>query len=258
MNDLIQFLQSHASVRKFTDQPVTEEQERLIVKTAQQSPTSSNLQAYSIISVRDRAAKTALSELSGGQQHVIDCAVFLVFCADLFRLKRVSDRAGYPCHCEYTEMFILATVDAALTASRALIAAQALELGGVMVGGIRNHPEKVSELLKLPALVYPVMGMSLGYPAVKPKIKPRLPLDAVLFHERYQPESIDRGIDEYDQIINEGGHLKGRPIQPEKYPKFAGLYSWSEHSARRLADTAPTALRPHMRDFLEKRGFLKK
>ena len=258
MNQLVNFLRSHASLRHFTEQNITRDDEVTILTTAQQSPTSSNLQGYSIIAIRNRETKTRLAGLCGDQQHIVDCPLFLVFCADLYRLRRISERAGYPFYGEYTEMFIVATVDTTLVAGRALMAAQALGMGGVMVGAIRNHIAHVCGVLELPELVYPVMGMSLGYPAVAPKIKPRLSLSGVCFSEKYRPEKIDPAIDEYDTRLIEYGHLQGREVQPERYPSFKGLYTWSEHTARRLANTSPTTLRPHMRHFLEERGFMQK
>lgn len=258
MNQVIDFLRGHASARRFTDQSISPEAERMILTTAQQSPTSSNLQGYSIIAIREQATKVRLSELCGNQQHIVDCPLFLVFCADLYRLRRVSERAGYPFFGEYAELFIVATVDTTLVAGRALMAAQALGMGGVMVGAIRNQIAEVSAMLDLPELVYPVMGMSLGYPSATPEIKPRISLDGIRFVEKYEPEKIDPAISEYDERLIQFGHLQGREVQPEKYPEFKGTYTWSEHTARRLANTAPTTLRPHMKHYLESRGFIRK
>jgi len=257
MNQLLDFLNSHGSVRAFTDTPITEPQELAIVTTAQRSPTSSNVQAYSIISVRTPGAKSQLAELTGGQAHVAACPLFFVFCADLYRLARLNKRRGYNFTGDYTEMFIIATVDTALAACRALLAAQAMGLGGVMVGGIRNHPEQVSSLMAQPELVYPVMGMSLGEPKQAPKQKPRLPCPALHFHETYDVAQLDDAVAEYDRVIAKLGYLQGREVEPEKYPSFDALYSWSEHTARRMASTKRGTLRPHLLEFLQKRGFLR-
>lgn len=258
MNEILSFLNSHASVRQFTDQPITASDELAIITTSQRSPTSSNIQAYSIISIRAAEAKDRLAELSGGQKHVSESALFLVFCADLFRLKSLNDKRGYPYEGGFSELFIQATVDAALVAGRALQAAQALGLGGVMVGGIRSKIQAVSELLNLPELVYPVMGMSLGYPDRPAPIKPRLPMEALAFKEKYNPEAFGRPIAEYDETITHLGYLKGREVRPENYPEFDGVYSWSEHTARRMADVDGPTMRSHMLEYLRKRGFLTK
>lgn len=258
MNNILAFLNSHSSVRRFTDRQITEEDERTIITTAQRSPTSYNLQAYSIIGVRDRQKRQKLDHLCGDQGHVAQSSLFLVFCADLYQLSLLNEERRYPFRGEYTEIFIVATVDATLVAGRALMVAQALGMGGVMVGGVRNNIEEVGALLDLPELVYPVMGMSLGYPQLPPKVKPRLPMEAIYFKERYSSEGFKNSITTYDEIIDRIGYLKGRQITPDKYPNFTDRYSWSEHSARRMAASESGALRAHMLSFLQKQGFLKK
>jgi len=254
MNDFIQFLNSHVSVRNFTEKQISPEDEQTIITTAQRSPTSSNLQAYSIIGIRSLETKQTLARLAGNQQHVADSSLFLIFCADMNRLKFLNHQKQYEFHGDYTEMFIIATVDAALAACRALTAAQALGMGGVMVGGIRNHPDEVGSLLGFPELVYPVMGMSLGYPEKKLPVKPRLDIKAVYHKERYTTAGLEKLVEEYDHVIDSVGYLKGREVDIEKYPDFSGLYSWSEHTARRMAKIS----RPHMKTYLESQGFLKK
>jgi nitroreductase len=258
MNHLVGFLNSHVSVRQFTGQDITEEDERLIVTTAQRSPTSSNLQAYTIIGIRSQPTKGTLAELCGNQAHIAQSSLFFVFCADLNRLAKINEAKEYRFTGEYTELCLVATVDTALVAGRALMAAQALGLGGVMVGAIRNNPAKITELLGLPSFTYAVMGMSLGYPKSVPQVKPRLPIDAVYCREHYNAEKFEEAVSEYDDTIIEGGHLKGREVKNDEYPNYEGKYSWSEHSARRLADMSPTALRPHMKSYLESQGFLQK
>lgn len=257
MSSILEFLNSHGSARKFTGQEISEEDEMTIVTTAERSPTSSNLHAYSIIGIREGATKLKLAELCGNQEHIAKASLFLVFCADLYRLSQVAEEKDYRFSGEYTEMFIVATVDASLAACRALMTAQALGMGGVMVGGIRNNPEDVAKLLKLPNLVYPVMGMSLGYPESEPKVKPRMPIAGIYLREKYSDAAFKEAIRSFDKMIDDAGYLKGREVEPESYPDYTGEYSWSEHSARRMASEKPTVLRAHMKEFLEKRGFLK-
>ena len=258
MSAIIDFLNSHGSARQFQERDITADDELLICKTAQRSPTSFNLQAYSIISVRNRTTKKTLAELCGGQDHVSACPLFLVFCADLHRQAELNKQRRYPCHADTVEMFMVATIDATLAASRALMAAQALGMGGVMVGSIRDDPDKTTELLALPELVYPVMGMSLGYPVKAPAVKPRLPIEAVRFVETYGSDKADAAIEEYDKTFEKTGYLSEREVEPEKYPGFSGVYSWTEHSARRLASESSDALRQYMMSYLRKQGFIKR
>jgi nitroreductase len=256
--DAMTLLKQHVSVRRFTSQDITTEQEHEIVETAQRSPTSSNLQTFSIISVRIQATKKIIAELSGNQKHVEQCPLFLVFVADLHRLHAITNKKGYGWQGDLAEYCIVATVDAALVAARALIAAQALGLGGVMVGAIRNHPTEVCNILSLPQDTYPVMGLSLGYPEIVPPIKPRLPLNGVWHKESYDDSKHHDAVRQYDETILAGGHLTGRHVEEDKYPDFAGAYSWTEHSARRMASTATMSCRPFMLEFLRSRGLMKR
>jgi len=52
MNPVMQLLQSHRSIRKFTDKPVDDGMIHEIVRCGQAAATSSNLQATTVIRVR--------------------------------------------------------------------------------------------------------------------------------------------------------------------------------------------------------------
>lgn len=138
---------SHRSIRKFTDQLVDASDLDIIIRAAQSAATSSFLQAYSIIDVKNPEMRAQLSNLCGDQEYIEKAPIFLVFCGDLHRIKTVCD-ASY--ESGWTEAFIISTVDAALSGQNAMLAAESLGLGGVYIGGIRNHPKAVSQLLKLP------------------------------------------------------------------------------------------------------------
>jgi len=147
MNDIIQLLQSHRSIRKFSNTPVTPEQLDAILGSAQMASTSSNMQAYSVISVTDMALRQQLAVLAGNQAYVSECPLFLVWCADLHRFAQAVHRHADTPVSGNAENFLVATVDAALAAQNAAVAAESLGLGVVYIGGIRNNPAEVSQLL---------------------------------------------------------------------------------------------------------------
>lgn len=258
-HNILKFLNSHASVRRFVDRPVTDEQIDRIMETAQRAPTSSNLQAYSIIVVRDAEKKEKLSVLCGNQPHVKDCPVLLAFCPDLLRVRKVCTESGYRFREEYFEYLVLAMVDAALAGQNALLAAEAQGLGACMIGGMRNRPHEVAELLNLPQRVFVLFGMTIGFPAQPAKIKPRLPGSVVRHNEKYETDNLDEGLAEYDRTMREIGIYRGRRIQleevgPDLQEKVTDEdYGWLEHTARRLAN--PASARPDLRPFLESKKF---
>lgn len=113
MNDILALLKNHSSVRNFLAKPVEDQLLADLVQAGQQASTSSYIQAYTIIQVKDIAKKQAIAHLAGDQKHIETCPLFLVFCADLSRLEKACAINNQTFQSGYTETFILATVDAA-------------------------------------------------------------------------------------------------------------------------------------------------
>ena len=160
-------------------------------------------------------------------------------------MKRPTDaaeRAGAEVTRGMTEQLLVATVDTALMAQNVAIAAESEGLGICYIGGIRNNPGEVSQLLGLPTHVYPVFGMCLGYPDQNPEIKPRLPVEAVLFENEYDASRQQALVQQFDEAMNE--YYLARTDGNKDT-------DWS----RQLAPLFSGKLRPHMREFLEKQGF---
>jgi len=258
MNEVLKTMARHASVRKYENREISGEMLDEILTAARQAPTSSNLQAYSIIIVRDQAKKETLAELCGNQVWIKNCPIFLAICPDLCRLLSVCRYRGHNFQDRYIETLIVAVADSALIAQNILLGAESTGLGGVMVGGIRNNPDQVCELLKLPERVFPLMGICLGWPDTKPMIKPRFQPEIVIHHEQYDDSRFIELIKQYDEIVQKTGLYDG---PGRKVPSPDGKeipdkeYSWTEHTARRLASPNPKVLRSHMRKFLKSRKF---
>ena len=183
-NETIELLLSHSSVRKFLDKDVPEDVVDTIISCGQMAPTSSYLQAYTIIRVNDEEKKKALAEYAGGQEWVVKAPLVLLFCADLHRLDVLAKPKDENV-LHNTELFTVSVIDAALAAGKALTAAQALGLGVVTVGGVRNETEKMAKLFNLPELVFPMFLLCLGYPAEAPAQRPRLPKEIICGQDEY-------------------------------------------------------------------------
>ncbi|WP_227937927.1 oxygen-insensitive NADPH nitroreductase [Alkalihalobacillus deserti] len=243
-NSIIELINSHRSIRKFSDEQLTSIQVETIVEAGRWAPTSHHVQAYSIIVVKDKEKKEKLAKLAGNQTYVETCPVFFVICADYYRLKQASDKHQQTFEVGEQEQVIVGAVDAALVAQNMLLAARSFGLGGVMIGGIRNDSEAVSTLLELPEFTFPVMGLCLGYPAQNPDQKPRLPHEAVVHYEQYDQTKIDEAITEYDLLMKQYYHERTQGKRSE---------TWSEQMAAFLS----TPKRPQVGSFIKKQGFLK-
>lgn len=206
MNEMIQLMKEHRSVRHFEDKRLTKEQIKEIVTAAQSASTSSFVQAYSIIGVSDQQKKEKLAELAGNQGFVADSGHFFVFCADLHRHEVIAELEGIDLteSIESTEKFMVALIDAALAAENASLAAESMGLGICYVGGLRNQLQEVSEVLKTPDHVIPLFGLAVGYPAKRNAQKPRLPMDHI-YHENEYEQDKDLYIQElqaYNEVIS--------------------------------------------------------
>ncbi|MCB8888703.1 oxygen-insensitive NADPH nitroreductase [Vreelandella malpeensis] len=242
MNDTIELLKSHRSIRAFKDQKISRELLVELIKAGQGAATSSHVQAYSIIHVQSPESREKLAELAGGQAYVANASTFLVFCADMKRPLEAAERAGAEVISGMTEQLLVATVDTALVAQNVVVAAESVGLGICYIGGLRNNPGAVSELLRLPDHVYPVFGLCIGYPDPEriPEIKPRLPVEAVLKEEVYQEDAAE--VAAFDDTMRT--YYRARSSANKDT-------DWSHN----LTSLFETKLRAHMREFLVERGF---
>lgn len=246
---IIEHLLGHSSDRSFLPDPVSDDQLAAIIAAAQSAASSSNLQAWSVIAVRDPATRASLAELAGNQSHVRDAPLQLVWLADLARLEHIAHQAQRPCAAlDYLEMFVVGVIDAALAAQNAAVAAKSLGLGMVYIGGMRNRPEDVAALLDLPPRVVAVFGMCVGTPdpARPSSIKPRPPQSVVLHHERYTPLAVqDVGIEAYNRSM-------ARFYEEQKMNVHG---TWAVHSAKRVAGPETLSGRDRLVEALHNRGF---
>ncbi|PJG60373.1 oxygen-insensitive NADPH nitroreductase [Aeromonas cavernicola] len=238
MNPAIDLILSHRSIRQFTAEPIEPTQLDAILAAAQAAPSSSFLQATSIIRVMAPEAREQLAVLSGHQPYVAQAAEFLVFCADYHRHRQIVPDAKTG----YAEQLLIGAIDGALMAQNALLAAQSLALGGVYIGGIRNNPAEVSDLLGLPLHVIPLFGLCLGHPAQAPEQKPRLPRTLVVHQECYQHQLDHDLLAQYDQ-------------QMESYYHTRSGYNKQQNWSGQVRAILGKESRPFMLGFLQARGF---
>jgi FMN reductase (NADPH) len=250
-NPTLELIQRHGSVRSYRHDPIPVETIEAIIAAAQRTSTSSNMQAYSVVAVMDAARRARLAELCGNQEHVAQAPVFLAWCADLARLDRACELRGYTQETGYVENFLLAAVDAVIAAQSAALAAESLGLGICYIGSIRNHTQAVIDLLNLPRLVFPVTGMTMGWPAAEPLVRPRLPRQEMLRWESYDRAGQDEALAAYDRAMAATGIYGGRQIPVPGKPGEMEDYGWTEHTARRVAQ----AVRTDLREVLERQGF---
>ncbi|MDD1783342.1 oxygen-insensitive NADPH nitroreductase [Enterovibrio sp. ZSDZ35] len=236
MNPVIDTLLAHRSIRKFQDKALTEDQVTTVIDCARAASSSSFIQCTSIIRVIDKEKRRLLAEYAGNQAYVADAAEFFVWCLDFNRHLQIKPDAQLG----FTEQTLIGAIDTALMAQNALAAAESMGLGGVYIGGIRNNPDKVSELLNLPEYVAPLFGLCLGYPAQDPEVKPRLPSSLLVHTDEYQPLDKDE-LAKYDEEVRH--YYRTRTGGTKEM-------TWSEQ----IDGTLGKESRPFMKAFIESKG----
>ncbi|WP_411842255.1 oxygen-insensitive NADPH nitroreductase [Salinicoccus sp. HZC-1] len=203
MNETINLLKNHRSIRKFKDELLDDETVKELVLSAQSASTSSYVQAYTIMGITDPEKKRALKEIST-QSYVENNGHLFVFLADYNRHYELSKDKGTPISYDKTEQLIVGTVDATLAAQNLAVAAESMGLGMCYIGSLRNDMGKVVEILELPKGVIPLFGMVVGKPDHEGSRKERLPLDVIYHENTYKPvEETKDSVEEYDRSISE-------------------------------------------------------
>ncbi|VDG97901.1 FMN reductase (NADPH) [Lysinibacillus sphaericus] len=166
----------------------------------------------------------------------------MVFCADFHRLQSAAALHDRSIDYSHAEAMLVGTIDVALFAQNVAIAAESKGYGICYIGGVRNSPAEISELLKLPEGVVPMFGMTIGVPAKSNEVKPRLPVDAVLHENMYDASNYMEILRDYDATMETYYETRS------SNRKHAG---WTEQ----MADFLQSPQRPYMKEFLRDRGF---
>jgi nitroreductase len=224
-------LMNHRSVRGFLPDPLAAGTLETLVGAAQSAASSSNLQSWSVVAVEDPARRARLAEWSNHQRHIAVAPLFLVFVADLSRASRLAAARVRPAAAlDRFDMLLVAVTDAAIAAERLVVAAEALGLGTVYIGALRNRMAEVAAELALPRHALPLFGLSIGHPdpAVVTAVKPRLPQALVLHRERYVTPD-----DEADRIAAYDGAMRAFEAR-----QGMAVLDWSDKVLNRVADAA--------------------
>lgn len=247
LNEVLRRLLTHRTVRAYLPDALPPGTLATLVAAAQSAPSSSNLQLWSVIAVEDAGRKARLAQVAGGQAHIEQAPLFLVWIADLSRADRVAAAHGRTLEgCDYLESFMVAAIDAGLAAQNAAVAAESMGLATCYVGALRNDPERVAAELGLPPRAMALFGMCVGRadPARPSYIKPRLPQPMVTFRERYAPQAEMELVASYDERLAAFSRAHGM-----------GDVNWTGRVFARMGSLKGLNGRERMRSMMKALGF---
>jgi len=161
--DIFDVMARRRSVRAFKPDPVDERDLNLILEAAASAPSAGNLQAYTVVVVRDPGVKRELARACWGQEFVAEAPVVLIFLADPKRSARVYGRRGAS---------LYAIQDATIACTFAMLAAHALGYGTCWIGAF-NDSAVLRTVEASDSGLVPVAVLPIGRPAESPRTTPR-------------------------------------------------------------------------------------
>lgn len=183
---------NRASVRNYSDKPVSASLLREIIVEAMHAPTCGNMQLYTVIATQDPEKKIALAKQHFNQPAAATAPLLLTVCADFNRFTRWCKLSKADPGYDNFHSFVVAMTDAVIMAQQICTVAELKGLGSCFLGTVNYNAKEISNMLALPELVVPVAALSLGYPEGKPERVERLPVEAVLHMEEYRNDSDEK------------------------------------------------------------------
>lgn len=166
VDELVQFLLSRRSIRRFRPEPVDMEVVKKVLDVARYAPSAGNRQPWVFIVITDKELKSKLAKIHQWAKPLDEAPLGIAVACD----KNVSPDSHQ--------------VDCANAAMYIMLAAHALGLGTVWINTLK-HVEEVQKLLNLPQNLIPVALLALGHPAESPPPKHRKSLSEIAFVNAY-------------------------------------------------------------------------
>ena len=189
-------LLTRRTIRKYTQEPVSDELLNRLMNEAARTQTMGNLQLYSVVVTRSDDMKAKLAPAHFNQPMVKQAPVVLTICADFNRTSTWAKcRKAEPGYDNFLS-FINAATDALLYAQTLCNLMDEEGLGYCYLGTTVYQPQQIIDVLQLPKLVMPVATLTVGWPDEEPALSDRLPLESFVHQETYQ-DYLGADIDTY-------------------------------------------------------------
>ncbi|MDD2717738.1 MAG: nitroreductase family protein [Candidatus Wallbacteria bacterium] len=247
MNPVIDCLMNRKSIRKYKDGVPPDDLLEAVVRAGQQAPFA--YQVYSVLLTRER------------EKIQFRAPWLFTICIDLHKFELIMAKRGWQTVQNDLSLLLLGLQDAAYMAENMVTAGESLGLGSCYLGAAPYLALKIREEYSLPDRVFPLVQLVMGYPDENPPVRPRYPLNFVLFEGKY-PDITDAQLEEAMKTMDQG-YLSQDYYQKINYmiPVGKGMqekytfdnYSWSEHISRKLGLWQSDL--GEMLDKLEKCGF---
>ncbi|WP_442591932.1 nitroreductase family protein [Pedobacter sp. AW31-3R] len=207
-NSQIEAILNHRSVRNYLPDELPDGAIETMIAAAQSASVSGNLHQWSVVAVTDKVLKAKLAEITRlsdeaqGNYYIEQAPVLLLWIADLSRNNFISKSEGGKAEIHnYLDSFLMSSIDTALAAQTAAIAAESIGLGIVYLGAMRNQAKEIADAIGLPDYSYVAFGMVVGHPDpnFNSVIRPRPVQEVVLHYNRYDAKRSMKELETYEE-----------------------------------------------------------
>lgn len=242
---------NHRSHRRYKDEPISDKLLEVLLAAAFSAPAKSDLQQSSVVVIRDKEKQEAIADMIPAMPWLRTCPLLMIFLGDSRRIRRICEMRNKTFANDHLDAFLNAALDAGLVLMNFIRAAEAVGLGCCPISVIRNHIEEVAQLLELPDFVFPVAGMTAGYPSDDGYLSLRLPPAVNVHINTYNDAQLEQEIDSYDKRRDSIFSIP--PDKQRKVEEYgvANFYGWSEDKARQVSSRE----RDQLATYLSKKGF---
>ena len=167
--DVIDAILTRRSIRKYTNQPVSDEQTEILLKAAMYAPSAVNTQPWHFIVFRDKTTAEKITAFHPNAHMIKNASLGILVCFDI----KVQHDMGY------------GELDCSAATQNILLAAHGLGLGAVWIGIFprKNRIVSIKELFSLPENITPLALVAVGYPDERKIAPSRYRTDRVHFEK---------------------------------------------------------------------------
>ena len=161
-NPIIEIMLNRKSIRKYKPEMPADEIIETVVRSGQQAPFASQL--------------CSLLLQRGPKGTPFKAPLLFIICVDSHKWELIMAERDWQMDVDDDALLLLLGLqDAALMAENMVIAAESLGMGSCFLGGMPFNSEALIEKFKLPERVFPMVGLTMGYPAENPRPAPAIP-----------------------------------------------------------------------------------
>jgi nitroreductase len=235
-NEVLKVIHNRRSIRKFLDKPVPNEILANILKAGFRAPFAAQLCSVIYTHDKEKMKKAGIGVYPTAPVH-------LLYFIDLRRLEKIIAQRGHEYGHDDMMAIWLGVQDVVLVIENLTIAAESLGLGSVLYGNTPLRADSIAKVFKVPQRVFPVVGMSLGYPdpSENTETRPRFPLEMAAYRDVYHDHT-EEDIKLCMKTMDEGYLAQGYYIKSQTKVDLVDRedtigfdkYSWSEHISRKF------------------------